>query len=76
MLCECMFQPTAAVSVCKQTMPVDGASTIKCAVVLQLPALVKLTGLMQVSLWHGVRVFCVNVRTCMAVMTLRTAKWD
>ena len=44
MLCEWMFQPTAAISVSKQTMPVDGASTIKCAVVLQLPALVKQTG--------------------------------
>jgi len=44
MLCEWMFLPTAAVNVCRQTMPVDGASTIKCAVVLQLLVLMKQTG--------------------------------
>ena len=44
MLCEFMFQPTVAVSVSRQTMPVDGASTTKCAVVFQLHALMKQTG--------------------------------
>ena len=44
-LCECMFQPTAAVSVSRQTMLVDGVSTTKCAVVLQVPALMKQTGI-------------------------------
>ena len=44
MLCECMFQPTVAVSVSRQTMPVDGASTTKCAVVLQIAAPMKQTG--------------------------------
>ena len=44
MLCEFMFQPTVAVSVSRRTMPVDGASTTKCAGVLQLPALMKQTG--------------------------------
>ena len=36
--------PTAAVSVSRQTMPVGGVSTTKCAVVFQLPALVEQTG--------------------------------
>ena len=39
-----MFQPTVAVSVSRQTMPVDGASTTKCAVVLQIAAPMKQTG--------------------------------
>ena len=38
-----MLQPTAAVSVSRQTMPVGGVSTTKCAVVLQVPALTKQT---------------------------------
>ena len=41
---KCMFQPTVAVSVSRQTMPVGGVSTTKCAVVLQLLALMKQTG--------------------------------
>ena len=44
MLCEFMFLPTAAVSVFRQTMPVDGASTTNCAVVFQIAALMKQTG--------------------------------
>ena len=39
-----MFQPTVAVSVSKRTMPVDGASTTKSAVVFQIAALMKQTG--------------------------------
>ena len=41
---EFMFQPAVAVSVSRQTMPVDGASTTKCAVVFQIAALMKQTG--------------------------------
>ena len=41
---ECMFQPTVAVSVSRQTMLVGGVSTTKCAVVLQLLVLMKHTG--------------------------------
>ena len=43
-LCECMFQPTVAASVSRQTMPAGGVSITKCAVVLLLPALMKQTG--------------------------------
>ena len=46
MLCECaIFQPTAAVIVSRQTMLVGGASTTKCAVVLQHLVLMKQTGI-------------------------------
>ena len=46
MLCECaIFQLTAAVSVSRQTMLVGGASTSKCAVVLQHLVLMKQTGI-------------------------------
>ena len=64
--CEFMFQPTVAVSVSRQTMSVDGASTIKCAVVLQLPALMKQAGFRLVC---GMTLYYVNVRTCLAMMT-------
>ena len=46
MLCECgIFQPTVAVSVSRQTMLVGGASTTKCAVVLQHLVLMQQTGI-------------------------------
>ena len=64
--CECTFQPTVAVSVSRETMPVDGASTTKYAVVLQLPALMKQTGFRLVC---GMTLYYVNVRTCLAMMT-------
>ena len=43
--------PTAAASVSRPTMLVGGASTTKCAVVLQLPALMKQTGIRLVFSW-------------------------
>ena len=44
-----MFQHTVAVSVSRQKMPVDGVSTTKCAVVLQLLVLMKQTGFRSVA---------------------------
>ena len=55
-----MFQPSAAVSVSRQTMPVGGVSTTKCAVVLQLPALMKQTGFRLVT--HSIS--CVYFYVC------------
>ena len=63
MLCEFMFQPTVAVNVSRQTMPVDGASTTKCAVVFQIAALMKLTGYRLVI--HSYHVYpCVYFYVC------------
>ena len=62
----CSNPCTVAVSVSRQTMRVDGASTTKYAVVLQLPALMKQTGFRLVC---GMTLYYVNVRTCLAMMT-------
>ena len=73
MLCECLFQPTVAVSVCRQTMPVDGTSTTKCAVVLQLPALVKQTGFRLVC---GMMLSVACGSIIATFFALYTAEWD
>ena len=78
-LCGCIFQPTAVVSASRQAMPVDGASTTKCAVVLHFPALMKLTGFRLVC-GMTIRVLCVSGSSfCMAIMTnlvSRPAEWN
>ena len=61
--------PTVAVSVSRQTMPVGGVSTTKCAVVLQLPALMKQIGFRSVA--HGI--LCMDVVLVMAHFVLYTA---
>ena len=73
MLCEWMFQPTAAVSVSRQTMPVDGASTTKCAVVLQIAAPMKQTGFRLVC---GMMLSVACASIIVTFFALYTAEWN
>ena len=68
-----MFQPaTAAASASRQAMPVDGASTTKCAVVLQLLALVKQTGFRLVTASSCLSVPCASIMYYSNIFALHT----
>ena len=65
MLCECaIFQPTAAVSVSRQTMLVGGVSTSKCAVVLQHLVLMKQTGIRYRNITCTLHYLCMCIYNC------------